>query len=62
MWQATLSHPAESKTTVLDDLTGVDENREGGSGEAERYCMLGSPTDLSVCVCVWWAGVGVGGG
>ncbi len=35
MWPLSL-YPAESNTTVLDDLTGADENREGGSGEADR--------------------------
>ena len=35
---------------VFADLTGLGVNREGGRGEADRYCILLPPTALRECV------------
>ena len=42
------THPVVSKTTVLDDLTGLGANLDGGRGEAERYCFLRLAVDLEI--------------
>ena len=45
-----LAYPTASKTMVFDDLTGLGVNREGGRGEADRYCTLLPPTALHVWI------------